>query len=178
AGVRTGPARRAVTARREGRTPLPARTATPSGSVAVRGGGSGHAWRRGGVGGPVRLAGPGLLRRPVPSAPGRGRAWRRGPFFWPLRGRRPRGGRGPVARTGPSFVGPNGRPWRGGCSVRGPLARTAGSVRAATVDAGQHQVEVEANSDASGGPSLPRAADSGRVGPGGWLGCGGGRGLP
>src|SRR5690606_19779076 len=55
---------------------------------------SGHAWRRGGVGGPVRLAGPGLLRRPVPSAPGRGRAWRRGPFFGPLRGRRPRGGRG------------------------------------------------------------------------------------
>ncbi|MFD3716947.1 hypothetical protein, partial [Streptomyces sp. NPDC058677] len=27
------------------------------------------------------LAGPGLLRRPVPSAPGRGRAWRRGTFF-------------------------------------------------------------------------------------------------
>ncbi|CAM5443651.1 hypothetical protein SALBM311S_11631 [Streptomyces alboniger] len=39
------------------------------------------------------LAGPGLLRRPVPSAPGRGRAWRRGTSCWapsgPAAARRP-----------------------------------------------------------------------------------------
>src|SRR5690606_19779077 len=153
---------------------------------------SGHAWRRGGVGGPVRARRPrppssagavgtgpwtrlaarphllapsgpaaagrpgsagadrALLRRAVADTPGGvavlvarcvspalasfvGRCRRHravdapggaAPFSGPFGA----GGRGaaggPLARTGPSFVGPNGRPWRGGCSVRGPLART------------------------------------------------------
>ncbi|MFD3716901.1 hypothetical protein [Streptomyces sp. NPDC058677] len=77
------------------------------------------------------LAGPGLLRRPVPSAPGRGRAWRRGTsFFVPFGADGRAAAGGPLARTKPSFVGPNGHAWRRDCIRSGPLTRTAGTVRA------------------------------------------------
>src|SRR5690606_16815831 len=53
------------------------------------------------------------------------------PFFWPLRGRRPRGGRGPLARTGPSFVGPKRAPLAGRRPCSGSVAPSYGRRRAA-----------------------------------------------
>ncbi|BFO23062.1 hypothetical protein SHKM778_94500 (plasmid) [Streptomyces sp. KM77-8] len=105
-----------------------------------RRGGSGHAWRRGGVGGPVRA------RRPRP--PSSAGAVGTGPWtrltarrpVGPLRGRRPRGGRGPRGGPGPPSSGRTGAP--GGAAVpvrvrwRGPPRPSAPTGAAA----GQHLV--------------------------------------